>query len=734
MILSLFLAAGLSAGPAAAQSPEQAPAESSTAAAVAPAAPPPRAPSPAAGASGAKARSLYYSADTLKAADAFEAAVKVSSSDWRLWADGAIAWAESGRPEKAVAWQRRAAELNERAEARAAVGWALLRAAEPEAADAEFQRALATDPQSAFALLGAGRAKLALGAPREAVDLMTLAAQAAPGLPLADYYLGLAYEGLGDEAAAAEAYKRAVGADSYFHEGRGTLVRSYLRQRRYNDAWRHLQKLVEADPGSKLARAMLNKVRPLLTRPAGEAPKPAGETGPGPAGPSYQTEPWDGRVPSLRVGVSSTPMGRPRARQSATVRGSGGWRALDPKTGRVLLTAEPGTPWTLRLVAAKSSKKKKGRSRLEFHSADGAVAAVPGDIVLLKPVEPETSALTLVDDPEHTPRAFRGDLELALFGGRRTIRVVNVIGLEDYTHGVVSAEMPQRAPFEALKSQAVVARTHALFIKTVTKRHRKEGYDICDEQHCQVYGGMRAETERTRSVVTDTRGRVAMYDGRPAHVIYSSHCGGRTQSGADIGWGDVPYWKSVDDSPDPQAPPASPLDLRRFLSDWPKGFDRPSSFVYPAHARWTRAIPAKDLEEKLNRRFKLGKLKGLRVLRRVPSGHVESLLIVGSKRSKVLDDEMDIRSLLGVGSLRSTLFVLDTEYRKEYPAPPKSAKGKKKSPPVLVPETFVFRGGGWGHAVGLCQSGAMGRAEAGQNYETIIKAYFRGVELGKLDY
>jgi stage II sporulation protein D len=738
LIHSLLLAVAVCAGPSSAQTPEQAPVEASTAAAVAKPAPPAAPANPLA----AKARALYFTADTLKSAEAFEAAVKVSSGDWTVWTDGAIAWAEAGRPDKAIIWQRRSAALNDGPEARAAVGWSLLRSAEPEAADAEFARALSSAPGSAFALLGAGRVKLALGKAKEAAALITKAARSAPGQPLNDYYLGTAYEKLGDENAAAEAYKRAVGADSYFYEGRSTLARSYLRLHRYNDAWKHLQKLVEADPGSKLARKMLEKIRPMLSRSVDAAITPALGGGPvaaamaGAAAPVYETEPWDAKVPALRVGVSSTQMGRPRARQAATVHGNGSWKAVDPKTGRVLLTADAGVPWTLRLVPGKKTKKKKGRSRLEFRSADGKVAAVPGDIVLLKGLEPAASLLTLEDDPEHAPRAFRGDLELALFGGRKTIRVVNIVGLEDYTHGVVSAEMPQRAPFEALKSQAVVARTHALFIKTVTKRHRKEGYDICDEQHCQVYGGRNAETERTRSVVVETRGRVATYDGKPAHVIYSSHCGGRTQSGTDIGWGNVPYWKSVEDSDEHEAPPASPLELRRWLSDWPKGFDRPSSYVYPAHARWTRAIPAKDLEEKLNRKFKIGKLKGLRVLRRVPSGHVEALLIVGSKKNKKLSDEMDIRSLLGVGSLRSTLFVVDTEYRKEQPPAPKAAKGKKavKPAPVLVPETFVFRGGGWGHAVGLCQSGAMGRAEAGQSYEAIIKAYFKGVELGKLDY
>ena len=156
-----------------------------------------------------------------------------------------------------------------------------------------------------------------------------------------------------------------------------------------------------------------------------------------------------------------------------------------------------------------------------------------------------------------------------------------------------------------------------------------------------------------------------------------------------------------------------------------------------AHSRWTRAIPAKDLEEKLNRKFKIGKLQGLRVLRRAASGHILSLLVVGSRTNKKLDDEMDIRSLLAPGSLRSTMFVIDTEYKKEFPGNSKpTAGGKKavKATSILIPETFLFRGGGWGHAVGLCQSGAMGRAESGQNVETIIKSYFQGIEIGQLEY
>ena len=373
---------------------------------------------------------------------------------------------------------------------------------------------------------------------------------------------------------------------------------------------------------------------------------------------------------------------------------------------------------------------------------DGQVRPVPGDQVRLESEDTVHGALTLDDDPNKRGpfslgRALRGAIEVSLFNRRRSLRLVNVVNLEDYTEGVVGAEMPSNSPLEALKAQALIARTHALFIKTVSKRHKKEGYDVCDGQHCQVYAGLRAEDGRTRSAVAATRGRVALYKGQLAHVIYSSNCGGSSQSGDDIGWGHVPYWPRASDSPEPLAPPASPSELRRFLSAWPDAFCKPSGYVHPSHSRWARVIAASDLEERINRKHKIGRLKGLRVLRRAPTGNVEALLALGSRRNAKLTDEFDIRSLLGIGSLRSTLFIVDTEYRLAAPPDAKARKGKKSAknrPPALAPETFVFRGGGWGHAVGLCQSGAMGRAEAGQDYETIVKAYFAGVQLSSLDY
>jgi SpoIID/LytB domain protein len=259
-------------------------------------------------------------------------------------------------------------------------------------------------------------------------------------------------------------------------------------------------------------------------------------------------------------------------------------------------------------------------------------------------------------------------------------------------------------------------------LKTLApRRHLRHGYHVCDEQHCQVYQGVAAETERSRAVVEATRGRVLAYRGRVAHVLYSSNCGGHTQSGSEVsGWGDVAYWQGSRDA-DPGAPPAprSPWELRWRLRETPPAFciAAPSGHVHPSHYRWTRLLDARALEERINRKEMVGRLKGIRPLRRSASGHLNAVMILGSRRKVLLTKELRIRNLLGVGSLRSALFSLETE-----------------DGPDGRPSRFILHGGGWGHGVGMCQSGAMGRAEQGQLYDEILRAYYPGVELGRLPY
>jgi SpoIID/LytB domain protein len=313
-------------------------------------------------------------------------------------------------------------------------------------------------------------------------------------------------------------------------------------------------------------------------------------------------------------------------------------------------------------------------------------------------------------------RRLRGEVEIALLG--KGLSVVNRVDLESYTHGVLTAEMPIDSPAEALKAQAVLARTHALFIKDVRKKHRAQGYHLCDGQHCQVYRGVQAETDRSRTVVNATRGRVVSYKGSIANVLYSSNCGGHTQSSGEIpGWGEVPYFRGRKDGVAKASVPHSPWQLRQFLREPSRGYCSPSGVVHSGHSRWNRVVPAKDLEARLDRHLGIGKLKALVPLKRSRSGHLNSILVRGSKKSRVVDSEIKIRGLFGVGSQRSSLFVFDTRL---------DAEGRLKD--------FVFYGGGWGHGVGLCQSGAMGRAQRGHSYPEILQAYYTGIEIGNLRY
>ena len=165
--------------------------------------------------------------------------------------------------------------------------------------------------------------------------------------------------------------------------------------------------------------------------------------------------------------------------------------------------------------------------------------------------------------------------------------------------------------------------------------------------------------------------------------------------------------------------------LTRFLSFWEKNLEgrlhsvtvASVQLVRPAHFRWARVIGAGELESRLDRTLSVGRLSWVQPLRRARSGHLNSVEVRGSKGKRLVENEIKIRGLFGPGSQRSSLFILDAEY---------DARGK--------PLRYVFYGGGWGHAVGFCQSGAMGRALKGATFAEILRSYYTGVEIGSLRY
>jgi stage II sporulation protein D len=144
-------------------------------------------------------------------------------------------------------------------------------------------------------------------------------------------------------------------------------------------------------------------------------------------------------------------------------------------------------------------------------------------------------------------KSYRGEVQIAKAGGK--LQVVNVVGLEAYLLGVVPGEMPKDWPLEALKAQAVAARTYAV-AHIVTGK----GFDLYSDWRSQLYYGVGSEAPGTTQAVRETRGQILTYEGKPAQTFYFSSSGGRTISALDAFGSDVPYLLAVDDPWDEASP------------------------------------------------------------------------------------------------------------------------------------------------------------------------------------
>jgi stage II sporulation protein D len=214
-----------------------------------------------------------------------------------------------------------------------------------------------------------------------------------------------------------------------------------------------------------------------------------------------------------------------------------------------------------------------------------------------------------------TNGVYRGRMVLVRDGG--AVMAVNSVGLEQYLYGVVPAEMPASWPAEALKAQAVVARSYAL-------RSRRPGsdYDVFADTRSQVYRGVLAETDATNGAVRATKAAVVTAGGQIAQTFFFSTSGGRTATNEEaFGGSPISYLRSVDD---------------------------PHDDLSPYHD-WTARFTAADAQRRL-RSVTLGTLKGLRVVSRTPSGRAATVRVRGSDGNQTVS-AATIRNLL---SLRST--------------------------------------------------------------------------------
>lgn len=268
-------------------------------------------------------------------------------------------------------------------------------------------------------------------------------------------------------------------------------------------------------------------------------------------------------------------------------------------------------------------------------------------------------------------RTYRG--RIRLLPAKERLLVVNEVGLEAYLMGVVPAEAPPSFHPEALKAQAVAARTFALARMI---RSAGEPFDLDDTTASQTYLGATAEKPRTNAAIRETANQVLLYDGSPIQALYCTVSGGATASNEEaFGSAPLPYLRSVQDTDEHGTPYGA----------------------WSPHYSWEfllRDYPG------------VGAVKSVEVVGRTGSGRVAMVRITGERGATTVSGSV-FRGTVGVNNLKSLL--IDS---------------------LTATEAGVrIQGRGWGHGVGMCQAGAQGRALRGQTYDLILATYYPGASL-----
>jgi stage II sporulation protein D len=294
-----------------------------------------------------------------------------------------------------------------------------------------------------------------------------------------------------------------------------------------------------------------------------------------------------------------------------------------------------------------------------------------GGIVRLTPKNPGGSVLV-------GTRRYRGNLLLKP-GEGGTVTVVNELGLEEYLYGVLPREMSPDWPLEALKAQAVVARTWAL---NNLGKYAELGYDLTDDDRSQVYSGLDVEDERARRAVRETAGQTLSWKGAPLNVFFHSCCGGHTAPATAV-WGGE------------EKPPKPLRGVRdRWCADSP-------------HARWTAYFTDDTILEALQGRGMMGaRLERIAPGERDGSGHLKEIRLRVDGRSFTVRAG-DLRSWLGAADIKSSQIWRIVRRR----------------------HGWEFVGRGYGHGVGLCQWGARAMADDAKSYRKILSHYFPGADI-----
>ena len=337
-------------------------------------------------------------------------------------------------------------------------------------------------------------------------------------------------------------------------------------------------------------------------------------------------------------------------------------------------------------------------------------------------------------------RQYRGVMEFTRSGS--SIMPVNVVPMDEYLYSVVPSEMPASWHIEALKAQAIAARSYTV---SRSATHHAEGFHMCDTVHCQVYRGAGAEHPSSTHAVRATSGVMARHNGRVIGATYFSSSGGVTEHSEHVWQNAVPYLRSVREVAETE------------------------------HRQWSRSFSMADLTAILQaENIQIGQATGLSIASHSPSGRVTELTITGTSGSHTVvrdairwffrhgpggpleSNNFTLADGL-VGGDGGTVAVLNNQTQAVSDLPLSglyAIAATGNAAPIQQAQVTVrgrdgthmyntagqttmsvfggrvsIAGRGWGHGVGMSQFGARGMAEAGYTHIQILKHYYTGIEV-----
>jgi len=386
------------------------------------------------------------------------------------------------------------------------------------------------------------------------------------------------------------------------------------------------------------------------------------------------------------------------------------------------------------------------------------------DALILEPLDGASARFTLQDVvigigfhwEQKEEQEFQGALKLMI--AKNEIQVVNVIALEAYLISVISSEMRGDSSPELLKAHTIISRSwlmaqiekqdvladsgEAYELGHSTEEEYIRWYDredhdqfhVCADDHCQRYQGTtRSHNPEVVKAVNETAGEVLTFNDSICDARFSKCCGGVVEE-FQHNWEPVhhPYLKRVEDNPASAGVQSGDLKVEQNAVDFIKGspeafcntqdaallrqvlndYDQSSSDFFRWELRYSQKEIASLIKEKSGRDF--GEILDLVPMERGESGRLVKLKIVGSKQTLIVGKELEIRRWLSSSHLYSSAFIIE-----------------KLEVENGVPGSFLLRGAGWGHGVGLCQIGAAVMACKEYKHREILKHYFIDASIEK---